>query len=114
MKLQPLIMTNKMILNRIQPYIEPILRPNKNGFRSHNEGVKSHNLNAIIIFVDFKKAFKSINRATMLQIIEAYGIPTITIQTIALTYKDKFAKVTSPDGDTALFEIKREFCKVTH
>ena len=50
----------------------------------------------------------------MLQIIEAYGIPTITIQTIALTYKDKFAKVTSPDGDTELFEIKREFSKVTH
>ena len=41
----------------------------------------------------------------MLKIIEAYGIPEIIIQTIALTYKDTFAKVTSPDGDTELFEI---------
>ena len=57
-------MTNKMILNRIKPHIDPILRPNKNGFRTGRsttshilalrrliEGVKSHNLKAIIIFV---------------------------------------------------------------
>ena len=29
------------------------------------------------------------------------------IQTIALTYKDTFAKVTSPDRDIDLFEIKK-------
>ena len=27
-------MTNTMILNRIQPHIDPILRPNQNGFRT--------------------------------------------------------------------------------
>ena len=44
----------------------------------------------------------------MLQILEAYGIPKIIIHTIAPTYKDTFAKVTSPDGDNAeLFEIKK-------
>ena len=50
----------------------------------------------------------------MLQILGAYGIPKIIIQTIALTYKDTFAKVTSPDGDTELFEIKKGVSKVTH
>ena len=25
---------NKMLLNRIQPYIDPLIRPNQNGFRS--------------------------------------------------------------------------------
>ena len=71
-------MTNKMILNRIQPHIDPILPPNQNGFRTGRsttshilalsrliEGVKSHNLKAIIIFVDFKKVFDSINRVTI-------------------------------------------------
>ena len=53
---------------------------------------KSHNLKAII---------------TMLKIFEAYDIPTITIQTIALTYKDTFAKVTSPGRNTELIEIKK-------
>ena len=64
--------TNKMLLNPIQPILDPLLRPNQNGFRpgrstkSHIlalrriiEGVKSHNLQATIIFVDFKKAFDS-------------------------------------------------------
>ena len=101
--------TNKMILNRIQPHINPILRPNQNGFRpgrstiSHIltlrrliEGVKSHNLKTIIICVDFKKAFDSINRSIMLQILEAYGIPDIIIQIISLTYKNTHAKIITP------------------
>ena len=113
-------MTNKMILNRIQPHIDPILRPNQNGFRTGRsttshilalrrliEGVKSHNLKAIIIFVDFKKAFGSINRVTMLHILEAYGIPEVIIRTIALTYKDTHAKVITPDGETENFEITK-------
>ena len=109
-----------MILNRIQPHIDPILRPNQNGFRtvrsktSHIlalrrliERVTSHNLKAIIIFVDFNKEFHSINRVTILNILEAYGIPEVTIQTIALTYKDTHAKVITPDGETENFEITK-------
>ena len=120
-------MTNTMILNRIQSYIDPILRPNQNGFRSGRSTtshiltliryskVLKHNLyQAIIIFIDYKKAFDSINRATMLHIPESYVIPKIIIKTIALTYKDTFANVTSPDGYTELFEIKRESSEVTH
>ena len=113
-------MTNKMILNRIQPHIDPILRPNQNGFRTGRsttshilalrrliEGVKSINLKAIIIFIDFKKAFDSIYRVTMLYILEAYGIPEVIIQTIALTYKDTHEKVIIPDGETENFEITK-------
>ena len=79
-------MTNKMILNRIQPHIDPIIHPNQNGLRSVRsttshilsltqlfKGVKSHNLNDIIIFVEFKKAFDNINRVTMLQILKPTG-----------------------------------------
>ena len=88
-------MTNKMILNRIHSYIYPILHSNQNGFRS-GISTSSHILTLrrlfegvkIIIFVDFKTAFDCINRVTMLQIIEAYGIPKIIMQTINLTYKD--------------------------
>ena len=112
--------TNKMILNRIQPHIDPILRPNQNGFRPRRsrishiialrrliEGVKSHNLKATIIFVDIKKAFDSINRSIMLHILEAYRIPDIIIQIIALTYKNTQAKIITPDGETEYFEITK-------
>ena len=44
----------------------------------------------------------------MLQILEAYGIPDIIIQIIELTYKtykNKHAKIITPDGKTEHFEI---------
>ena len=43
----------------------------------------------------------------MLHILEAYGIPEVIIQTIALTYKDTHAKVITPDGETKNFEITK-------
>ena len=61
---------NLMLLNRIRPNIEDILRKNQNGFRTNRsttgqiltirrliEGVKSKNLPAILLFIDFSKAF---------------------------------------------------------
>ena len=78
---------NKLLLNRIQPILDPLLRPNQNGFRpgrsttSHIlalrriiEGAKSRNLQVAIIFVDFKKAFDIIHRHKMLEILRKYGV----------------------------------------
>ena len=110
--------TNKMILNRIQPVLDHHLRPNQNGFRPARsttahilglrrliEGVKSNNLKSILVFVDFKKAFDSIHRGKMRQILLAYGIPIKLVKTIMKLYEGTKAKVVSPDGDTALFDI---------
>ena len=108
-----------MILNRIQPVLDPLLRPNQNGFRpgrsttSHIlalrrliEGVKAHNQKAIIVFVDFKKAFDSLHRGKLMQILSSYGVPKILVNAIEQLYKDTFTKVLSPDGLTEQFEIK--------
>ena len=59
-------MTNKMLLNRILPAIDPHLRPNQNGFRLWRktaahilalrriiESAKKFNLKAILVFIDF-------------------------------------------------------------
>ena len=58
-----------MILNRIRPHLDYHLRKNQNGFRNGRtttseilafrrltEGVKDNNLEAILIFIDFKKS----------------------------------------------------------
>ena len=110
--------TNKMILNRIQPEIDKYLRPNQNGFRPGRtttahilvlrrliEGIRSHNLHAVITFVDFRKAFDSIHRGKMLKILKAYGIPDILINAISKLYENTRAKILTPDGETELFDI---------
>ena len=110
---------NKMILNRIQPNVDPHLRPNQNGFRPGRttaahilalrrliEGVKRNNKKAIILYVDFKKAFDSIHRPTMMKILQAYDIPPNLISAITRMYENTRAKVISPDGETDIFEIK--------
>ena len=67
-----------MILNRIQPTVDKLLRNNQNRFRPGRgtiahilairrlvEGIKTTNIQSIITFVDFKKAFDSIDRAVL-------------------------------------------------
>ena len=109
---------NKMLLQRIRPYVEPILRNNQNGFRPKRsttfqiltlqrllEGVKVQHLEAILTFVDFKKAFDTIHREKLMQILKAYGVPDKIVNAISILYKDTIAQVLSPDGDTEFFEI---------
>jgi hypothetical protein len=72
---------NKMILNRIRSRLDPFLRPNQNGcptgrtttsqilaLRRIIDGIKEYNLKAVIIFINFKKAFNMVHRGMMLKI----------------------------------------------
>ena len=109
---------NRMILNRIKPEVERILRNNQNDFRPGRscsqhilalrrliEGIKSRKIPAVMTFIDFKKAFDSVHRGKMFKILKAYGIPKDIVSLIELMYKQTLAKVVSPDGETDLFEI---------
>ena len=66
---------------------------------------KVYNIVVIDIFVDFTKAFDSIHREKMEQILQAYGIPKETVAAILLLYRNIKVKVRSPDGDTDYFDI---------
>ena len=121
---------NSMLLNRIQPEVEKVLRRNQNGFRKNRstvgqiltvrriiEGVKANNLEAVILFVDFSKAFDSIHRGKIAEILQAYGIPNETITAIMMLYRNTIAMVRSPDGDTYFFNVVAfnvDFFKVIH
>ena len=58
-----------------------------------------------LIFADFTKAFDSIHRGKMEQILLAYGIPKETVAAIAILYRNTKVKVRSPDGGTEYFDI---------
>ena len=109
---------NALLRNRIEPKIDNILRKNQNGFRRNRsttsqiltirrilEGVRAKNLQATLIFVNFTKAFDSIHRGKMEQILLAYGIPKETVAAITILYRNTKVKVRSPDGDTEYFDI---------
>ena len=109
---------NALLRNCREPKIENILRKNENGFqrirsttlqiltiRRILEGVCAKNLQVTILFVDFTKAFGSIQRLKMEQILLAYGQPKETIATIMMLYRNTKVKVCSLDGDTDNFNI---------
>ena len=109
---------NALLRNRIVPQIDKIPRKNQNGFRRNRsttsqiltirrilEGVRAKNLQATLLFVDFTKAFDSIHRGKMEQILLAYGLPEETEAAIMILYRNTKVKVRSPDGDTDYFDI---------
>ena len=109
---------NLLLLNRIRPKVDPILRRNQNGFRPNRstsgqiltirrllEGVTAKNLPATLLFIDFSKAFDSIHRGRMKDVLLAYGIPNETVNSIMMLYKNTRSLVRSPDGDTSFFDI---------
>ena len=69
------------------------------------EGAKSDDLPTVILFLDFRKAFDSRHRGTILRILKAYGIPEELVNAIAKMYENTQALVPSPDGETDWFEI---------
>ena len=106
-----------LLRNRIEPKID-ILRKNQNAFRRKRyttsqiltirrilEGVRAKNLQATILFVEFTKAFDSIHRGKMEEILLTYGVPKEIVAAITILYRNTKVKVRSPDGDTEYFDI---------
>ena len=109
---------NKMILNRLTPFVEPLLRKNQNGFRRGRstlsqilclrriiEESQAFNRDLALVFVDFSKAFDSVDREKLFEILGLYGIPTKIIDAIKVLYTDTLSTILTPDGETQPFTI---------
>ena len=90
---------NKILLNRIRVHVDPILRSNQAGFRTGRsctqqihilrrimEGFQDRQLPLTVTFIDFKKAFDSINRNMMFAVLRHYGIPEAVVNAISVLY----------------------------
>ena len=58
-----------------------------------------------LLFVNFTKAFDSIHRGKMEQILLAYGLPKETVAAITILYRNTKVKVRSLDEDIEYFDI---------
>ena len=109
---------NKLLLNRMVPAVDPLLRNNQNGFRRGRstisqilsirriiEEMRRLNKEVTLCFVDFRKAFDYICRETMFEILPLYGIPPIIIEAIKAMYTNTTATIITPDGETTFFDI---------
>ena len=107
-----------MLLNRIRPAVDIILRKNQNGLRTNRstsgqivtvrriiEGANVKNLTATIILIDFSKAVDSIHRRKMAEILNAYRIPDEIISDIMIAYKNTKSIMRTDDGDTDFINI---------
>lgn len=97
---------NKVLLNRIRKPVDDIMRKNQAGFRRGRgcteqvhilrriiEGTIDKNLDLYIIFVDFKKAFDSLIRNVMFDILRHYGIPEKNVRAICTIYNNSKSQV---------------------
>uniref|UniRef100_A0A1I8J247 Reverse transcriptase domain-containing protein n=1 Tax=Macrostomum lignano TaxID=282301 RepID=A0A1I8J247_9PLAT len=108
---------NRMLLSRLQPVLDPYLRPEQNGFRPHRgtvtqilalrrviEEARIRQLTLILIFVDFRKAFDSVVRDALPEVLRAYNVPELLISAVMALYHGTTAAVSTPDGLSDFFE----------
>jgi hypothetical protein len=110
---------NRIILKRLQDALESVLRINQNGFRVGRSTVQHilvvrrlmeagmcyQGFKGVVVFVDFTKAFDSIFRPSMWNILRAYGVPEELILAIRNVYDGFKAKVRTSDGMSDAFSV---------
>jgi hypothetical protein len=107
---------NKVLHRRIL-ILDRYLLDWHNGFRKHRgtaqqilalrrvmEEAKVHQMDLIVVFVDFRKAFDSVSRTSIEQVLRAYHVPEVLISGIMALYKNTKATVITPDGLSDMFE----------
>ena len=97
---------NRVLLNRIQKPIDMSLRKNQAGFRKGRsctqqihilrriiDGAYNDGKTLSVTFIDFKKAFDSIDRDMMFAILLHYGIPEQIVKAIRVLYDHSASRV---------------------
>ena len=104
---------NKVLLRRLQP-LNNLLLPIQCGFRPGRgtaerilaaralmDRCRTRQKSAIMVFVDFLKAFDSVNRELLPQILALYGVPPLLISGFMALYQGTTAQVRLSNGTTS-------------
>ncbi len=110
---------NRIILDRIKSAVDELLRDHQAGFRKERSCTDQIATLRIIIeqsvewnsplyinFIDFEKAFDSIDRESLWQLMKHYGIPDKYIRLIKNTYTGMQCQVLHGGGASPKFEVR--------
>ena len=61
---------------------------------------------AVLDFVNFRKAFDSVSRERLFDMLSAYGVPQDIIKAIRVAYTNTTAQVITEDGNAKFFSIE--------
>ena len=109
---------NKILLTRLREHVELKLRNNQAGFRAGRscaqqvhilrrimEAFQDFQLPLTITFIDFKKAFDSINREVMFSVLRHYGIPDKLVKAIGVLYNNSKSAVMVDGNISEPFQV---------
>ena len=110
---------NRILLERIKEAVDPKLRDQQAGFRRNRscadqiatlriivEQTSEWNSPLYINFIDYEKAFDSVDRETLWKLLRHYGIPEKITSLIKCIYKDMNCKVNHAGQLSESFEVK--------
>ena len=110
---------SKIILNRMKGEVDRKLRPNQAGFRPNRstvdqittlriiiEQTKEWNTQLFINFIDYTKAFDSLDRTSLWKLLQHYGIPQKLINIIKAMYEKGGANVMYNGKLSRFFEVQ--------
>ena len=110
---------NRIILERMKDVIDPHLRDQQAGFRRNRsctdqiaslriiiEQSLEWNSPLYINFIDYEKAFDSVDRETLWKLLKHYGVPDKIIAIIKSSYRNTTCRVANAGSLSENFEVK--------
>ena len=110
---------NRIILERMKDMVDPMLRDQQAGFRQNRscldqiatlriilEQSLEWNSSLYVNFVDYEKAFDSVDRKTLWKLLRHYGVPTKLVNLIKNSYDGTGCRVIHGGQFTCRFEVK--------
>ena len=110
---------NRVILNRLKNAVDPRLRDNQAGFRRNRSCTDQIATLRIILeqslewrtplyvnFIDYEKAFDSVDRNSLWKLLRHYGIPEKIVSLIRKSYEGMSCRVVHGQHLTESFQIR--------
>ena len=110
---------NKLLLFRLRDGLENKLGFTQNGFRPGRSTVQhitllrmlsqyalSHpNVTLVMLFIDYSKAFDSVNWTLLEEVLRAYKVPANLVKAIMSLYNNPSARIRTPEGLSDAFSL---------